>query len=295
MDPQLQASELILNQDGSIYHLHLRPGDIADKIFLVGDPGRVKKLSSLFDTIEVKVENREFLTHTGYLNGTRVSALSTGIGTDNIDIVVNELDALFNIDFKTREIKPLHKSLDLIRIGTTGGLQKELKVGSFVLTKVAAGFDGLLHYYGDGEKVCDQEIEKAFTQFTSWQGKQAIPYFVHASDRLFNLMNDGVNSGITISAPGFYAPQGRMLRLPVSLPDLNDKITDFRYGALKILNYEMESSALLGLSSLLGHEAVAICAVIANRITGEFIHNYDSTIKALLEFSLERIISRKND
>lgn len=293
MEKQIQPSELIINPDGSIYHLHLRPEDIANKIILVGDPGRVKKLSSLFDSVELKVENREFVTHTGYFNGIRVSAVSTGIGTDNIDIVMNELDALVNIDFEQRMLKTNHTPLDLIRVGTTGGLQAELGVGSFALTKIAGGFDGLLHYYQDGYKVFETEIEKAFVELTSWKDKKAIPYFVKSSDRLFNLLNENVHSGITLSTPGFYAPQGRVLRLALSDADLNNKIHNFVYGDLRVINFEMESSALLGLSSLLGHNAVAICAVIANRITGEFIRDYEPTIVKLLKFTLEKLVETK--
>ncbi len=295
MEQHILPSELIINPDGSIYHLHLRPEDIADKIILVGDPGRVKTVSSLFDSIELKVENREFVTHTGYFSGKRISAISTGIGTDNIDIVMNELDALVNIDFKKRLLKTKHSSLDLIRVGTTGGLQADLGVGSFALTKISGGFDGLLHYYRDGGKVFDLDIEKAFVEFTSWKGKKAIPYFVHSSERLFKLLDENVYSGITLSTPGFYGPQGRVLRLALADPDLNNRIHNFVYEDNRIINFEMESSALLGLSSLLGHNAVAICAVIANRITGEFIRNYEATIVKLLKFTLEKLVAINND
>jgi uridine phosphorylase len=269
--------------------LHLKQENIADTVLLVGDPGRVEKLSSLFDSVENKVENREFVTHTGMYNGKRLSALSTGIGTDNIDIVLNELDALVNIDLEKRIAKKEKKSLDLIRVGTTGGVQTDVPVGSFALSRIAGGFDGLLHYYRDGYSICDEDIEKAFVSFTTWYDKRPVPYFVWASERLFNKLNHNVQSGITISSPGFYGPQGRTLRLPVTDPLLNDKIHNFAYNDLRIINYEMESSALFGLSALLGHNAVSICAVIANRITGEFISDYEPVITDLLKYTLDQI------
>jgi uridine phosphorylase len=292
MDKELKNSELILNNDGSIYHLHLLPEHVADKVILVGDPGRVKKLSSLFDSVEFRIENREFVTHTGLYKGERITAISTGIGTDNIDIVLNELDAVVNIDLKIRQRKENHRTLELIRIGTTGGLQAELGVGSFILSKMAGGLDGLIHYYRDGFSVCDLEIEEKFVKHTNWHDKRPVPYFVWSSDELFDKLNDGVFSGISLSCPGFYAPQGRMLRLPVIDPDLNDKIHAFHYKDLRITNYEMESSALFGLGKLLGHKAVCICAVIANRITGEFIKDYNPVIKDLLQFTLDHITAK---
>lgn len=294
MTKALATSELILNEDGTIYHLHLKPENIAEKIILVGDPGRVEKLSAMFDSVEFKVRNREFVTHTGYYKGERISAISTGIGTDNIDIVLNELDAIMNIDLKKRELRSDRKSLQFVRIGTTGGLQKELGVGSFVLSRVAGGFDGLIHYYRDGYSICDAGMEKAFVNHTSWFDKRPVPYFVWSDDTLFNLLNDGVFSGITLSSPGFYGPQGRMLRLPVIDPDLNDKIHNFSYEQLKVTNFEMESSALFGLSALLGHKAVSICAVIANRITGEFIRDYEPVIHNLLKFTLDHLVANND-
>jgi len=292
MDKVLKHSELIINEDGSIFHLHLKPENIADKIILVGDQDRVKKVSMLFDDVEFSVQNREFVTHTGHYKGERLSVISTGIGTDNIDIVLNELDALVNIDIEKRKLKKNHTSLRFIRIGTTGGLQKELGVGSFVLSRMAAGFDGLIHYYRDGFKVCDEKIEKNFITHTQWIDKRAVPYFVRSSDKLFKLLDNNVYSGITLSSPGFYGPQGRELRLPVIDPHLNDKIHSFRYGDLKITNYEMESSALFALSKLLGHEAVSICAVIANRITGEFIRDYHPVMNNLLQYTLDAFIEK---
>jgi uridine phosphorylase len=289
MTKELANSELILNPDGSIYHLHVRDEHIADTVILVGDPGRVQVISSMFDNIEFKIENREFVTHTGLYKGKRLSAISTGIGTDNIDIVLNELDAVVNIDLDQRIIRGKRRTLNLVRIGTTGGLQEELGVGSFVLSRIAAGFDGLIHYYRDGFSICEEMIEKAFVAHTNWFDKRPVPYFVRSDDILFNTLNDGVFSGITLSSPGFYGPQGRMLRLPVIDPDLNDKMHTFRFNGLKITNYEMESSALFGLSALLGHRAVSICAVIANRMTGEFIKDHHSKVKELIEFTLDHV------
>ncbi len=293
MTRSLATSELILNEDGSIYHLHLSPENVADDIILVGDPGRVEKLSSLFDTVDFRINNREFVTHTGTYKGKRISAISTGIGTDNIDIVVNELDALMNIDLARREIKKERRSLRLVRIGTTGGLQEELGVGSFVLSRVAGGFDGLIHYYRDGYRVTDAGIEKAFVNHTNWYDKRPVPYFVWSDDRLFRQLDEGVFSGITLSSPGFYGPQGRTLRLPVIDPELNEKIRRFSYQGLRVANFEMESSALFGLAALLGHKAVSICAVIANRVTGEFIRDHDPVIEKLLRYTLDQLTEKK--
>jgi uridine phosphorylase len=289
MVKELANSELILNSDGSIYHLNLKREHVADTVILVGDPSRVKNVSSFFENIDFQVENREFVTHTGTYRKKRISVISTGIGTDNIDIVLNELDAVVNIDLDKRKIREDRKKLNLIRIGTTGGLQEELGVSSYVLSKIAAGFDGRIHYYRDGFTVCDEKIEKAFVTHTSWFDKRPVPYFVNSDDHLFNLLNDKVFSGITLSSPGFYGPQGRMLRLPVVDPLLNDKMHSFSYNGLKITNYEMESSALFGLSSLLGHRAITICAVIANRITGEFVKDHKQVMNELINFTLEHI------
>ncbi|MFW5821473.1 MAG: nucleoside phosphorylase [Bacteroidota bacterium] len=290
MAEELTNSELILNPDGSIYHLKIKNEHVADTVILVGDPGRVEILSSYFDETEFKIENREFVTHTGYYKGKRLTAISTGIGTDNIDIVLNELDAVINIDLKNRKIRENKRALNIIRIGTTGGLQEELGVGSFVLSRVAAGFDGLIHFYRDGFSICDEKIEKAFVTHTEWFDKRPVPYFVRSDDHLFEILNNkDVFSGITLSSPGFYGPQGRRLRLPVTDPRLNDKMHNFRYDGMRITNYEMESSALFGLSALLGHHAVSICAVIANRITREFVKDHKAVIRELIEFTLKQI------
>jgi uridine phosphorylase len=283
------STDLILNRDGSIYHLHLFPGDVAQDIILVGDPERVEKVSSLFDQIEIRRQNREFNTHTGYLRDKRITVLSTGIGTDNIDIVLNELDALFNIDFETGNLKKKIIRLNFIRIGTTGGMQKDIPIHSFILSKMAAGFDGVLNFYQNRKKVTDLDAEKEFTSFASWGNLLPAPYFVWSSDSLFDRLNHHVISGITVSAPGFYGPQCRSLRLNPADSELIHKIESFRYKGMRMTNYEMESSALYGLASLLGHQAVTICAMIANRITGEFTKNYQPVIDNLISFTLEQL------
>ena len=283
-------SELILNKDGSIFHLHLLPENIADTIILVGDQDRVDMISNYFDKIEFKVQNREFKTHTGYYNGKRLSVLSTGIGTDNIDIVLNELDAICNIDLQKREAKNEHKSLDLIRIGTSGALQEDIPVDTPIISEMAIGFDGLLNFYKDRDKASEQEIEAHFLSHTGWSKKLATPYFVKASDKLLKKVGqDDMRHGLTISAPGFYGPQGRQLRLPLADPDLNSKITNFNFSGKKITNYEMESSAIFGLSKLLGHNAVTVCNIIANRIRKEYSSDYKIPMKKLVVKILDRL------
>lgn len=288
-DKVLASSELLLNSDGSIYHLHLKPENIGNVIVLVGDPGRVEKVSSQFDSIDFRMSNREFITHTGYYKGYRISALSTGIGIGNIDIVMNELDALVNINLETRTLRSKPAKLKLVRLGTSGGVQEELEPGSFVLSKMACGFDGLIHYYSNAENVCDIEMEQLFVKHTSWDNRRPAPYFVNSSDVLFNKLNKNVFSGITLTSPGFYGPQGRVLRLPLTDHELNRKIQTFSSKGLKIMNYEMESSAMFALSKLLGHESVTICAVVANRITRKFISNYEPVIENLIKFTLDSI------
>lgn len=291
---EIKASELILNDDGSIYHLHLHPEDIADTIILVGDQGRVPMVSQFFDTIDFKTQNREFITHTGTYKNKRISVLSTGIGTDNIDIVVNELDALVNIDLKTRKLKDKLKKLNFVRIGTTGALQENLDVDSFLLTKMAIGFDGLLNFYADRNQISNLEFETAFIQHTGWNKLLAAPYFVEASEELLGMFEDSFPRGMTISAPGFYGPQGRKLRLDLSDPDLNDKITRFEYENVKITNYEMESSAIYGLSKLLGHNAITVCLVLANRITKNVTEHYQESMNRLIKLVLDNMSETEN-
>lgn len=285
----IKYSELILNKDGSIFHLHLKPEHISDRIILVGDPARVDTISSFFSEIEFSVQNREFKTVTGWYNAEKLTVVSTGIGTDNIDIVLNELDALANIDLKKREIKKEHKKLNIIRVGTSGGLQTNLPVNSFVVSKKSIGFDGMLNYYANREKVCDLAFEKAFKLFTNWDNSLPTPYVVDASEKLLAKFNGaGFTTGATISAPGFYGPQGRVLRLPLAVPELNNQIEEFKFGDLKITNFEMESSAIYGLSKLLGHEALTVCLIIANRITLTANENYREQMIKLIQIVLDR-------
>jgi uridine phosphorylase len=285
----LAKSELVLTPDKSIYHLHLKPDQIADTIFLVGDPGRVQVMSSLFDSVEHRIENREFVTHTGYYKKKRLTVLSTGIGTDNIDIVVNELDALVNIDFNTREVKPEKKSLRLIRIGTSGALHAEIDPGSVIVSDISCGLDNLLHYYRDLPSVSNAELSTRFMEHMDWPSENSNPYFIHAAPELVSMFNDASYfHGITLSAPGFYAPQGRSLRMHISDPEYINKVSSFRYNDTRINNFEMEGSALCGLSQILGHQAITICIALANRITGRFITEYQPLVKTLLKDVLDK-------
>ena len=286
----IKESELLINNDGSIYHINLKPEDIADTIILVGDQDRVEMVSSFFTNIEIKKHKREFYTVTGTFNNKRITVLSTGIGTDNIDIVINELDALVNIDLKTREIKKDKKSLNLIRIGTSGGLQAELTPGSYIVSKSSVGFDGMLNYYKDIVDITDLKFEDAFMVHTNWNPRLARPYLVDSSETMTNkLVGEKYHHGITISSNGFYGPQGRVLRLDTADNDLNDKIHTFSYNDRKITNYEMESSALYGLSKMLGHEATTVCLIIANRITKNSIVDYHPYMKELVLDVLNKV------
>ncbi len=288
-DMEFKPSELILNPDGSIFHLKLFPHQIADTIILVGDPDRVKMVSAFFDSIELQISNREFVTHTGTYKNKRITAISSGIGTDNIDIVLNELDALVNIDLEKRILNTKRRSLNIIRIGTSGGLQKGVPINCFILSRYAAGFDPVLNFYADRNKVADLDMEKAFKKHTQWDSCLPDPYFIRSSDELYDLFPGDLYSGITISAPGFYGPQGRKIRLQPLDPDLNDKLESFQYGGMRIMNYEMESSALFGLSRLLGHKAVTLCTMIANRASLKFTENYKASINNLIKFTLEHV------
>lgn len=286
----IQHSELIINNDGTIFHLHLKPEQIAGDVILVGDPGRVETVASFFEKIDFTSQNREFKTITGWFNGKRITVISTGIGTDNIDIVMNELDALANIDLEKRTIKDKHKSLNVVRIGTSGGLQTDLPVNSFVVSEKSIGFDGLLNFYANREKHCDLEFEKAFKTFTNWNESLPTFYVVDSSKKLSAKFNDDIfHHGVTISAPGFYGPQGRVLRLPLAYPDLNGQIEKFRFKHHKITNFEMESSAIYGLSKMLGHEALTICLIIANRVVLTANENYRDEMKKLIRIVLERL------
>lgn len=283
-------SELIINEDGSIFHLHLTPQQIADKIMLVGDPGRVSLVASYFDKKEFEVESREFKTITGTYKGKRLTVLSTGIGCDNIDIVMNELDALANIDFETRTEKDEHRTLTLVRIGTCGGLQPNTPTGTYIASVKSIGFDGLLNFYAGRNEVCDLPLEEAFKAHMNWSPLLAAPYVIDANAELIDRIaaNDMVR-GITIACGGFFGPQGRELRIPLADPKQNEKVESFVYQGLHITNFEMESSALAGLSALLGHKAMTCCMVIANRLAKEVNANYKNSINGLIELVLDRI------
>ncbi|MFV0522767.1 MAG: nucleoside phosphorylase [Mangrovibacterium sp.] len=279
----IPSSELIINPDGSVFHLHLLPEQLADNVILVGDPGRVELITSLFDSTEYTVKNREFVTTTGKYKGTRITVCATGIGTDNIDIVINELDALANIDLKTREVKAQKRRLNFVRIGTSGGLQSYLDVNSFVISRKAIGFDGLLNFYANRDSVCELPFEEHLKKHLDWGKQLCSPYVVEASTELFNQIHDeDFTAGVTISAPGFYGPQGRVLRLPLANPNINDKIESFTYEGERITNYEMECSAIYGLSKLLGHHATTVCLIIANRRNKNVNGEYHSQMKRLI-------------
>ncbi|MDO5570016.1 MAG: nucleoside phosphorylase [Bacteroidales bacterium] len=287
---KIPPSELIINPDGSVFHLHLKPDQISNKIILVGDPARVDLIAKYFDNIEVNVSSREFHTVTGYYKGKRLSVVSHGIGTDNIDIVLTELDALVNIDFNTREIKKELTSLELVRVGTSGGIQTDIPMGSFVVSQTSIGFDGVLNFYANRDSVCNLDFEKKFVDFVDYPKQAAAPYVVRANPELVDrIAQSDMILGITISANGFYGPQGREVRLPLAKPELNHKIEKFEYIGNKVTNYEMESSALAGLSLLMGHKAMTVCAIIANRVVKESNSDYSSYIVKLVETVLERI------
>ena len=285
----IPASELIINSDGSIFHLHVRPDQIATTILLCGDPKRVDLIASHFDTIECDVSSREFHTITGTYRGKRLSCVSHGIGCDNIDIVVTELDALVNIDFATRQEKAEHTTLTLVRIGTSGGLQECSPVGSYVVAAKSMGFDGLLNYYEVPDGMFDLDIEEAFCKHVGWNRRLPAPYVVSADTELVNRIGHDMVKGITIAAPGFYGPQGRYVRARPADMELNSKIQSFRHGEWQITNFEMESSALAGMSALLGHKAMTVCAIIAGRVSHNMNTEYKGSIEGLIKIVLERI------
>lgn len=287
---QFAESELIINEDGSVFHLHLKPEQLADKVILVGDPGRVDLVASHFETTECEVSSREFHTITGMYKGKRITVQSTGIGCDNIDIVVNELDALANINFATRTENPEHRTLTLVRIGTCGGLQPETPIGTFVASVKSIGFDGLLNYYAERNNVCDLDLEKAFVEHMNWSPLKGAPYVSTADTELLDrIAGTEMYRGITCACGGFYGPQGRQIRMKIQDPEQNTKVESFRYGELKIANFEMESSALAGLSSILGHKAMTCCMVIANRYAQEMNTGYKNQIDDLITLVLNRI------
>lgn len=292
MKKYFSPSELIINEDGSVFHLHVRPEWLADKVILVGDPGRVNLVAAHFETRECDVQSREFHTITGYYHGKRITVVSTGIGCDNIDIVLNELDALANIDFATRLEKDTLRHLHLVRIGTCGGLQPNTPVGTFVCSQISIGLDGLLNFYAGRNAVCDLPMERAFLNHMGWSGNLCTPapYVIHADEELVErIAAHGMVRGITLAAGGFFGPQGRELRVPLADPHQNEKIESFTYHGLHITNFEMESSALAGLARLMGHHATTVCMVIANRLAHEANTSYKNTIDNLIETVLERV------
>lgn len=290
MNKTIPESELIINPDGTVFHLHLRPDQLTDRVILVGDPGRVDMVAGFFDTTTFEVSSREFHTIGGTYNGKPIMCLSHGIGPDNIDIVINELDALANIDFSTREIRDEKRVLTLVRIGTSGALQPELSLGTPVIAEKSIGFDGVLNYYAGRNDVADLDFEHALCHHTGWNPLWAKPYVVDADPELVERIGrDDMVRGNTISAVGFYGPQGRELRLPLANPDLNRRIEEFRFNGRKVTNYEMESAPLQGLSKLMGHKAMTVCSIIANRMRHDVTPNYKTAVRDLITTVLDRI------
>lgn len=285
----IASSELILNADGSIYHLKLKPEHIADNVLLVGDPGRVARISAHFDAVEAKIANREFVTHVGVYRGMRITVIGTGIGTDNIDIVLNELDALVNVDLATRSIKPHHTSLNLVRMGTSGALQADIPVDSMVISKRAIGLDGVLHFY-QASHVLNSPLSHAFDAHMVWPEAMGSTYAVDASESLVKrLRGDSTLEGITLTANGFYGPQGRVIRGELAVADVNERIASFDYHGERLTNYEMETSALYGLGQLLGHQTATVCAIIANRPAGQYSKDHHSYEAVMIEKVLTRL------
>lgn len=287
MTKQIPSSELPLQPDGAIYHLNLHPEELADNVVLVGDPGRVAMLSAMFDTVEVRIQNRELITHTGLYQGKRISVISTGMGTDNIDIVITELDAIANIDLKTRTVKEDHRTLNLVRIGTSGALNPDIECGSFVASSFGFGIDGVLRFYDSGSIIREDMVE-AFIRHTGWSRELPYPYSTPASPELLERIGHDMIKGVTVSAPGFFGPQGRAVRAPLHYPELNRLVETFDYQGNKIINMEMECSAIYGLGNLLGHRPLTVCLIIANRVTGEFLDDYHGGMETLCRTVLDR-------
>ncbi|MCI6768902.1 MAG: nucleoside phosphorylase [Candidatus Cryptobacteroides sp.] len=286
---RIPESELIINDDGSAFHIHLKPEELADKVILVGDPGRVDMVGEFLEEKEFRHASREFVSITGKYRGSRITVLSTGIGTDNIDIVLTELDSLANVDFKTREVRPEHRCLTILRIGTTGAIQPDIPLGSFIFSEISVGCDGLLNWYADRDKVNIPEMEEAFKKHTHWDSRLSSPYFVKAGQRLIDAFRDCTVKGVTISAQGFYGPQGRVVRLPLAMPDMLETFESFRFGEYRITNFEMESSAVAGLAAHLGHEAGTVCCAIANRYLKDSNTNYKPRVRQLVELALGKM------
>lgn len=285
----IPESELIINSDGSAFHLHIKPEQLSDRIVMMGDPERVTMTAGFFDSIECDVTSREFHTVTGMYRGKRITALSHGIGTDNIDIVLTELDALANIDFNTRMVRDAFRQLTMIRVGTSGGMQPHCPIGSYVVSEKSIGFDGLIHYYANSRNIREEDFEDAFQKHVNWSPFHCSPYVISADEELVDRIGYDMIRGVTISAIGFYGPQGRHVRLALADPDLNAKIESFRFGAYSITNYEMESSAIAGLGKLMGHKAMTVCAIIANRVALESNANYKGSTEELIKIVLDRI------
>ena len=294
---RIPESELIINSDGSVFHLHIKPEELADNVIMMGDPARVDMIAEYLTDKEFRHASREFVSVTGKYNGTRITALSHGIGPDNIDIVMTELDALANVDFATREVKPVHKALNILRIGTSGALHADIPLGSYVLSHISVGFDGVMNWYGNRYKVTIPEVEEAFKEHMHWPDVLPSPYFVKASPKIVDLMEDVTLRGVTISAPGFYGPQGRVVRVPLAMPNMLTDIEKFRFSAdgkdWRITNFEMESSPLAGLAAHLGHHACTVCCIIANRYLQSSNPDYKPQVRKLIELSLERISTLK--
>lgn len=288
---RIAESELIINGDGSIFHLHIRPDQLADRIILVGDPGRVEMMKPSLDIVECEGASREFVWVTGRYKGARISIISTGIGTDNIDIVMTELDALANIDFTTRELKPEHKTLYIVRLGTSGAVQPEIPLGAFVLSHYSIGFDGLMNWYADRDKVDEKEMSQALMKWMNWPDSLPWLYIVRDSEKLISLFEDSTVRGMTISSPGFYGPQGRVVRNRLAMPDMLERVESFRYGDRKITNFEMEGSAIAGFAKHLGHEAITVCCVIANRYRKDVNTDYKPKVRELITLVLDKLAS----
>ena len=286
---RIAESELIINDDGSVFHLHLKPEELADTVILVGDPGRVDMVSEYFENREFRHQSREFVSVTGTYKGKRMTVLSTGIGTDNIDIVMNELDALANIDFSTREVKQQKRSLNILRLGTSGAIQKDIPLGSFVFSHISVGCDGLMNWYADRDSIALTGIEEAFKQHTNWNRHLPDPYFVRAGQKMIDLFKDCTIKGMTIAASGFYGPQGRVLRMPLAMPDMLETFESFNYEGERVTNFEMEGSAVAGIASHLGHNAGTVCCIIANRHIGTSNPDYKPQVRKLVELALDRL------
>ena len=290
-DMRIPESELIINPDGSVFHLHLRPEELADNVILVGDPGRVDMVSEYLEDREFRHQSREFVSVTGRYRGKRTTVLSTGIGTDNIDIVMNELDALANIDFFTREIRETKRSLNILRIGTSGAVQPDIPIGSFVFSHISVGCDGLLNWYAGRDDIIVPDMAEAFMEHTHWDSHLPVPYFVMAGKAMREAFSDCTIKGMTVAASGFYGPQGRVLRMPLAMPDMLDTFESFRYGEWRITNFEMEGSAIAGIAAHLGHNAGTVCCIIANRHLKSSAPDYRPLVRSLVELSLDRLSS----